>query len=200
MNRFIHVSSFFRLNVFPSQCLLVTSTVGMVHSKASHAAQQEMWVSSVGKVFGFSPSMSQINAKVRQRPPKCFFIWILIQQSTLPITHCALWLSGPFLLSLGILLSSSFHPGRLASKTRVKLYTYLLWETWLTLIFLRWCANGRGPAEFGHQNYGPIWESAGGIFIQSKIQSKGRLLEKTCRGPEANNPPMPSRELIAEGQ
>lgn len=43
-----------------------------------------------------------------------------VQQSTLSITHHALWLSGPLLLFLGIFLSSSFHPGRLQTGIKSK--------------------------------------------------------------------------------
>lgn len=75
-----------------------------VHNKAPHAAQLEMWVSSAGKVSGIYLWHWIEKTQIRQSPPKCLYIYILIQRFSnllCPITHCALWLSGPLLLSLG---------------------------------------------------------------------------------------------------
>lgn len=137
----------------------------MVHRKAPHGAQLKMCVSSVGKVSGIYLWHWRGKNQIRESPLKCLYRWILIQSFSnilCPITHCALWLSGPLPLSLGIFLSFPFHPGRLQTGLKNKsqiIHISAVGGLTDTPIFLCWCANGRGPAEFGHQNYSPIGET-----------------------------------------
>lgn len=76
--------------------------------------------------------------------------------------HCALWLLGAQLLSLGILLSLSgdtAHSCRLQTGLKNKrqiIRISVVGGLTDSVIFLCWCADGKGLMEFGQQNYSPV--------------------------------------------
>lgn len=138
---FIHVF-FFQVNFFPSQCLLVTSTVRMVHSKAPHAAQLEMWVSSVVKSLAFicdndktKPTKMPLNMDSHSK----------VQQSTLPHhTLCTVAIRpfAAFLRNLPLLFLLSWQTADWPQKQEPN-YTHIChgrpdWHSNLSVLVCQW--------------------------------------------------------------